>query len=70
MFCVWCVMHFYKKKIFSISFLGNGGGLAKKLSKLPIIVPSQNTARIQECKIFIGHVLLDSVETKFNFKKG
>tara|TARA_B110000503_G_scaffold6472_1_gene8881 strand:+ start:540 stop:1124 length:585 start_codon:yes stop_codon:yes gene_type:complete len=58
-----------KKKIFSISFLGNGGGLAKKLSKLSIVVPSQNTARIQECHIFIGHVLLDSVENKFNFKK-
>ena len=51
-----------KKKLFSISLLGNKGGLAKNLSRLPIVIPSLNIARIQECHIFIGHVLLDFVE--------
>jgi D-sedoheptulose 7-phosphate isomerase len=58
-----------KKKLFSISLLGDKGGLAKSLSRLPIIIPSCNVARIQECHIFIGHVILDFVEKKFNFKK-
>jgi len=51
-----------KKKIFSLSFLGGSGGLAKKLSNLNIIVPSNNTARIQEIHIFLGHFIFEQVE--------
>ncbi len=51
-----------KKKIFSISFLGNKGGLAKKFSNLNLIVPSSNTARIQEQHIFLGHFIFEQVE--------
>ena len=51
-----------KVKIYSVSFLGKGGGKAKKLSNKSIIVPSSNTARIQECHIFIGHFILEKVE--------
>lgn len=51
-----------KNKIFSISFLGNKGGNAKKLSNLNIIVPSPNTARIQESHIFLGHFIFEQVE--------
>lgn len=51
-----------KKKIQSISFLGNGGGEAKKLSTLNIIVPNSNTARIQEAHIFLGHFIFETVE--------
>ena len=51
-----------KKGIFSISFLGNSGGKAKKYSDLNIIVPSKITARIQECHIFLGHFILENVE--------
>ena len=46
-----------KKKIQSISFLGKGGGEAKKLSTLSLIVPHSNTARIQEAHIFLGHFI-------------
>ena len=51
-----------KRKIFSLSFLGGSGGLAKKLSNLNIIVPSNNTARIQEIHIFLGHFIFEQVE--------
>ena len=45
-----------------ISLLGNKGGNAKKLSNLNIIVPSPNTARIQESHIFLGHFIFEQVE--------
>ncbi len=51
-----------KKKIYSVSFLGKGGGKAKKISNKPLIVSSNNTARIQECHIFLGHFILEKVE--------
>ena len=51
-----------KTNIYSVSFLGNKGGKAKKLSSKSIIVSSSNTARIQECHIFIGHFILEKVE--------
>ena len=51
-----------KSKIFSVSFLGKGGGAAKKLSSKALIVPSKITARIQECHIFMGHFILEKVE--------
>tara|TARA_B100000963_G_scaffold361872_1_gene400461 strand:- start:3421 stop:4002 length:582 start_codon:yes stop_codon:yes gene_type:complete len=51
-----------KNKIYSISLLGKKGGNAKKLSNLNIIVPSSNTARIQESHIFLGHFIFEQVE--------
>jgi D-sedoheptulose 7-phosphate isomerase len=53
-----------KMKITSISFLGNKGGKAKKFCKNSIIVESNNTARIQEAHICIGHILMDIIEVK------
>ena len=51
-----------KSNITSVSFLGKGGGKAKSLSEKSIIIPSKNTARIQECHIFLGHFILEKVE--------
>ena len=51
-----------KKNIYSICFLGKGGGKARKLCNKALIVGSTNTARIQECHIFIGHFILEKVE--------
>lgn len=51
-----------KKKIFTVSLLGRGGGKAKKISDKSLIVPSYNTARIQECHIFLGHFILEKIE--------
>lgn len=51
-----------KKNIKTISFLGNKGGKCKSLSDLELIVPDKDTARIQECHIFLGHFIFKSVE--------
>ena len=51
-----------KHKVYSVSFLGKGGGKAKKFSSKPLIILSNNTARIQECHIFLGHFILEKVE--------
>ena len=51
-----------KKNIFTIGFLGNNGGKAKKNCNIKLIVNSKITARIQECHIFLGHFILQSVE--------
>lgn len=53
-----------KKSLISIAFLGGTGGKAKGLADLDLIVPSNETARIQECHIFLGHVILENVEKK------
>ena len=53
-----------KMKIKSIALLGYQGGDAKKYTDNSIIVKSNNTARIQESHIFLGHYILESVERK------
>lgn len=59
-----------KLNIFSIGFLGNVGGKAKKKCDLPIVIKSVNTARIQEAHIFLGHFILENVENIiFKIKK-
>ena len=50
------------KKIKTVSFLGKKGGPAKKYSDVCLIVPSNNTARIQEIHKFIGHFVLEQTE--------
>jgi D-sedoheptulose 7-phosphate isomerase len=51
-----------KKKIYSVCFLGNKGGKALKMCDHPLVISSNNTARIQECHIFLGHFILEKVE--------
>ena len=58
-----------KKKIKSLAFLGFNGGKAKGLATIEFIVKSKNVARIQECHMFLGHNLFDSVENKIFNKK-
>jgi len=58
-----------KKKIYSVSFLGKGGGKAKKISRKSLVISSNNTARIQECHIFLGHFILEKVEDLFLSRK-
>ena len=57
-----------KKKIKSLAFLGFNGGKAKGLATIELIIKSTNVARIQECHMFLGHTIFDSVENKI-FKK-
>jgi len=48
----------------SVALLGRDGGLAKGLSSVELIVPSQTTARIQEAHKFLLHVLCETVEER------
>ncbi|MCF8719520.1 D-sedoheptulose-7-phosphate isomerase [Nitrospina gracilis] len=49
----------------TIGFLGKGGGKLKDLVDVPIIVPSADTARIQEVHITIGHILCEILDQEF-----
>jgi D-sedoheptulose 7-phosphate isomerase len=57
-----------KMNIFSICLLGKNGGKAAKISNLNLIIPSNNTARIQEAHIFLSHYIFEEVEKNI-FKK-
>ena len=49
----------------TIALLGKDGGKISAISELSIIVPSNNTARIQESHILIGHIICELVEEMF-----
>jgi D-sedoheptulose 7-phosphate isomerase len=51
------------KKVTTIGMLGKGGGKAKELCDIAIIVPSQETERIQEVHITVVHMLCEILET-------
>ena len=47
-----------------IGLLGCDGGGLKSLCDLSLVIPSRDTARIQEMHITIGHILCDLLEAK------
>lgn len=49
-------------KMVTIGFLGKDGGASKGLVDLPLIVPSNDTQRIQEGHITMGHIIFQEVE--------
>ena len=50
---------------FTIGLLGNDGGKLKDVVNLPIIIPSKDTARIQEVHITIGHIICEIIEEDY-----
>jgi D-sedoheptulose 7-phosphate isomerase len=50
------------KNAVTIGFLGGDGGGLKTLVDYSLIVPSNDTARIQECHITIGHIIISIIE--------
>ena len=48
----------------TIGFSGNDGGIMKNLCKYNLIIPSENTARIQEAHILVGHIICKLIEQK------
>lgn len=48
--------------LISIAFLGAGGGRARELANIEILVEHQETARIQEAHLFLLHILMDGIE--------
>jgi D-sedoheptulose 7-phosphate isomerase len=51
-----------RKKMATIGFLGKDGGTTKDLVDVAIIMPSNDTQRIQEGHITVGHVIFQQVE--------
>ena len=46
----------------TIGLVGNNGGKIKEVANLSIVVPSNDTARIQEVHITIGHIICELIE--------
>ena len=49
----------------SVGFLGCGGGKLAELVDIPLLVPSDDTARIQEAHITMGHIIIGLAEQDF-----
>lgn len=47
-----------------VGFTGESGGLMKDLSDMLINIPSEDTPRIQECHILVGHIICQIVEER------
>lgn len=54
-----------RMKIKTIGLTGRGGGQLTKICDLSLVVPSNNTARIQEAHISIIHILCALIEEAF-----
>ena len=50
--------------LITIGFSGNDGGAMQNLCKYNLIIPSDNTARIQEAHILVGHIICKLIEQK------
>lgn len=59
----------HEKAITTIAFTGADGGRMRELTKLLINVPSNDTPRIQEAHITIGHIICELVEEEIFGKK-
>jgi D-sedoheptulose 7-phosphate isomerase len=57
-----------EKGALTVGLLGNNGGQALSVCDIAIIIPGNNTPRIQEAHIMIGHIVCDIVE-RIIFKK-
>ena len=53
-----------RKGIESLCFLGRDGGFTKGLATVDLLVPGNNTARIQEAQKLLYHVLCEMVDEK------
>lgn len=53
--------------IHTIGWLGKDGGKLAAMVDIPMIVPSQITARIQEAHIFIGHTVCALIEKNLGY---
>ena len=53
-----------KKGMTVVGFLGKGGGASKDLVDIPIIIPSNDTQRIQEGHITTAHIICGIIENE------
>jgi D-sedoheptulose 7-phosphate isomerase len=54
-----------ERGIATLGLSGRDGGALAGLADLCLVVPDENTARIQEAHILVGHILCDLVERHF-----
>jgi D-sedoheptulose 7-phosphate isomerase len=54
-----------EKKITTVGFTGSSGGAMRSCSDYLINIPSDDTPRIQESHILIGHIICQLVEEKY-----
>jgi D-sedoheptulose 7-phosphate isomerase len=54
-----------EKGVITIGFTGQTGGKLKNWSDFLINVPSQDTPRIQEAHILLGHIICQLVEEQY-----
>lgn len=54
-----------KKKIFTIGLTGASGGEMKKNCRILLNIPSDDTPRIQEAHIMMGHIICQLVEEDY-----
>ena len=47
---------------YTVALTGRDGGKVKDIAKLPIIIANDETARIQEAHMFIGHWLCEAID--------
>ncbi|MFH0975432.1 MAG: SIS domain-containing protein [Spirochaetota bacterium] len=55
-----------KAKCATAALLGCGGGEIGRVVDTPVIVPSNNTPRVQECHILIIHTICQIIDEAFN----
>lgn len=58
-----------EKGMTTIAFTGSSGGKLKKYADLLINIPSNDTPRIQESHIMVGHIICELVEDVYFNKK-
>jgi len=51
-----------KKNIMTVALTGRGGGKMAEMADIALVVPSNDTPRIQESHILIGHIICDIIE--------
>lgn len=51
-----------RRRAITVGLLGRDGGRLKTECDHCLIVPSDDTARIQECHIMVGHIICDLIE--------
>ncbi len=50
-----------KQLAMTVGLYGNDGGGCLDLTDYPLVIPSTDTARIQECQLLIGHIICDLI---------
>jgi D-sedoheptulose 7-phosphate isomerase len=51
-----------KKGIMTVALTGRDGGEMAKIADIAMVIPSNDTPRIQESHILVGHILCDIIE--------